>query len=170
MHDYPNNDYRAYLQHSAKGTSWGDHMYKAIEYINGKKRYIYDTAQSASNQARQTVQNVGTQARRAQLQADYQATIARAKARNTARHVKTNVNAASTTVPAYVAKSKEELKNRISRALELALPKLKKKKKGSGTTTSSSRPRGRQKTVTGSGNIEKKGQGLGVGRPVGRRR
>ena len=34
---YPDNDYRYYLQHSAKGTTWGDHKYIAIE--NG--RYIY---------------------------------------------------------------------------------------------------------------------------------
>ena len=41
MYDYPNNDYRAYLQHSAKGTTWEkkNHKYKYI--ING--RYVYET-------------------------------------------------------------------------------------------------------------------------------
>lgn len=34
---YPQNDYRYYLQHSAKGTTWGKHKYIAIK--NG--RYIY---------------------------------------------------------------------------------------------------------------------------------
>lgn len=34
---FPENDYRSYLAHSAKGTTWGNHRYIRIE--NG--RYIY---------------------------------------------------------------------------------------------------------------------------------
>lgn len=38
MNNYPENDYRSYLMHSAKGKEWEDHKY--IAKING--RYFYD--------------------------------------------------------------------------------------------------------------------------------
>lgn len=52
LYTYPENDYRRYLRHSAKGTTWGNHKY--ISIVNG--RYIYPeqktntrSSQSSSN-------------------------------------------------------------------------------------------------------------------------
>lgn len=48
MYDYPENDYRSYLQHSSKGTKWKDHKYIAIK--NG--RYIYPSKSGAGTNAK----------------------------------------------------------------------------------------------------------------------
>lgn len=39
---YTDNDFRLY--HSAKGSTWKDHLYSAKKNIGGKIRYIYNTA------------------------------------------------------------------------------------------------------------------------------
>lgn len=59
---YPDNDYRYYLRHSAKGTTWGDHKYIAIE--NGRYIYPEDVKRSGigSNRPRGRQVNVTGQA------------------------------------------------------------------------------------------------------------
>lgn len=42
MNNYPENDYRSFLEHSSKGSTWKNHKY--IEIING--RYIYPATQT----------------------------------------------------------------------------------------------------------------------------
>lgn len=48
MSNYPENDYRNYLEHSQKGSTWKDHKY--IDIING--RYIYPATQAVKSAGR----------------------------------------------------------------------------------------------------------------------
>lgn len=45
MSNYPLNDYRDYLEHSAKGKTWSDHKYL---YITSGGRYVYPEGASRS--------------------------------------------------------------------------------------------------------------------------
>lgn len=46
MFDFPENDYRTYLQHSAKGSHWKNHKYVRVE--NGRYIYPEDLARSTT--------------------------------------------------------------------------------------------------------------------------
>lgn len=56
MSEYPYNDYRYYLQHSAKGTTWEKKDHKYL-YIDENGNYIYDYGSQIKDLKQQATSN-----------------------------------------------------------------------------------------------------------------
>lgn len=154
---YPRNDYRSYIQHSAKGTTWGKHKY--IKKVNDRYFYPEDLKSGRSTTTRNIVKDD-----------DYYEDIAlQSLGGGTHAHTNEELNEKIEQLKAEDQR-KASLKEKAKQGLDFLLDiqdkinpmgSLKKSK------SSSNKLRSRKKKVTGTGSIKKKKK-LGLKKRLGK--